>query len=177
MTLRFLPLGLLAGLMIVPGRLFSAELSSAARLPFVAKNTPAYCEVNRVRRERVKSYPYVYYYRTEVRNNSNAPLRVVSFSCFRRVNGKWIEMPNIMKRPLVVKDFVAWYNDGDPVPDGWIAPGKTAACDPNWSGYLRPPQVVQQLKWAFMAVDKHGNRYTCEAKIDLLPMSSQHSLP
>src|SRR5205823_4576794 len=111
------------------------------------------------------------------RNNSKAPLRVVSFSSLRRVNGHWIEMPNIMKRPLVTKDLVAWYNDGDPVPDGWVAPGKTAVCDPNWSGYARPPQVLQQMKWAFTAVDKHGKRYTCEAKVDLLPMASQHRQP
>jgi hypothetical protein len=174
---RLLLFGLFAGLTIVLGRLVSAELFRAARSPLVATNTPASCEVNQVRRRRVKSYPYVYYYRTEVRNNSKAPLRVVAFSYFKRVNGHWVEMPNVMKRPLVAQDFVNWYNDGDPLRDGWIAPGKTAVCDPSWSGFVRPPQALQEMKWVFTAVDKHGKRHTCEAKIDLLPVSSQHRRP
>ena len=177
MNPRFLLLGLLAVMMLVLGRFVSARLSGAASSPLIARNTPDPCNVNQIRRRLVKAYPYVYYYRTEIRNNSKSPLRVVSFSCYTWENGRWVEMPNILKRPLVTKDFVAWYNDGDPMPDGWIAPGKMAVCDPNWSGRLRPPQVRQRVKWAFTAVDKNGKRYTCEAKIDQLPISSQHPQP
>lgn len=175
MTRQFLMIGLLAGLMMA--LLFSAAYCRAARSRFLAINTPAFCEVNKGHRKHVRAYRYVYYYRTEVRNNSKTPLRVISFRCLERVNGHWVEVPNIMKRPLVTQDFVKWYNDGDPIPDGWIAPGKTAACDPNWSAVAQPLQVRRQMKWEFSAEDNHGKRFAFEAKIELLPVSSQRLQP
>lgn len=114
-----------------------------------------------------KPYPYMWYYRTEVTNNLNRPLRIISFDAFTLSYGKWIRR-NILHRPLNSKDFTQWYTDGVKVKDGWIPPHETAACDPNWHGYVQPN--APRMKWSFIAVDEKGKRYYTEAEIKSMPI-------
>lgn len=159
-----------AGMLLWGGGLAQGQKSHAPRPVLEARNMPDPCRVNQVRGRRIKQspYPYIWYYRTEVHNNSREPQRILSFACYVWTEGRWVEQANVLQHPLGTKDFVAWYNNGDPVPDGWIAPGKTAACDPNWNGFKDVPVTSRKLKWVFVAENRQGKRCTCEAPISLL---------
>lgn len=108
--------------------------------------------------------PYVnmWYYRTEVHNATGNPLRIIWFEGYGRQKGRWVAA-NVLGRPLRGKDFAAWYTEGDPAPNGMIGPGKTAACDVNWTGTDKPEFVP--TKWAYLAVDDNGNDYYAEAVV------------
>lgn len=74
-------------------------------------------------------YPYrfMWFYRTELRNDGPNPLQITRFEAYSFQRGKWLP-GNILGRRLTATDFTDWYSDGDPVADGWIAP-KSAAVD------------------------------------------------
>lgn len=101
-------------------------------------------------------------YRTEVTNTNSVPIQVVWFQFFIEHDGQWSGF-NIRNRVLREQDFLDWYNDGDDFEDGWIPPGATAACDPNWHG--GNDDHFPRVKWAFLAVDKEGNTYDDEAEV------------
>lgn len=128
-----------------------------------ATNTPDPCLVNIPRHGQVQKHPYVWYYRTEVHNPLNVPVRIVSFCCYAWRGKQWVAMPNILQRSLGTKEFVAWYSDGEVPHEGWIAPGKTAVCDPNFN-WNKMGQGMR-FKWVFLAEDTHGKRYQAEAQI------------
>jgi hypothetical protein len=108
-------------------------------------------------------FRHMYYYRTEVRNTSDRPLKIVWFEVYQEINGVW-RASNVLGRTLRGADFAAWYTEGATVRGGVIQPGDTAACDANWHGgdSLGPMRV----KWAFIAVDAAGNDYYVEAVVD-----------
>ena len=149
---------------------FLSTLAMRVRRPaLTARSNPSPCPVNQVRGEPIKAFPYIWYYRTEVHNASKVPMRIIAFTSYSRSDGRWIEWPNVMKRALKTSDFVNWYTEGDPAPDGWIAPGHTAVCDPYWTGLVRLPTAKQTHKLVYTAEDHRGKKYSCEAVIELLP--------
>ena len=107
-------------------------------------------------------------YRTEVENNNDRPIRVIWFEFYYRDEchgdgNDWFGN-NIRNRPLRNEDFVAWYNDGGELRDGWLAPGQVAACDLNYSFAFSPK--ISPVKWSFIAVDAEGKDYFAEAMVD-----------
>ena len=103
------------------------------------------------------------YYRTEVRNVSDRPLKIVWFEGYREVDGTWVP-GNVLGRALREEEFSSWYTEGDRISHGIIPPGQTAVCDANWHGSDSPAPI--RSKWAFIAVDPAGNDYYAEAVVD-----------
>jgi len=158
----------LVSVLVLLGSLWCvAALAQSKRPTLLVTHLPDPCPVNRPRGEYRAPYPNVWYYRTEVKNNTAVPLRIVKFTPWALMNGKWKEQDNVLHHPLGSKEFTAWYTEGDEVTDGWIAPGKVAACDPNWTWNREP--IEQTAKWVFTATDKQGATYTAEAIVHLLP--------
>lgn len=105
----------------------------------------------------------MWYYRTEVRNTTDSPLRVVWFEAYSRALGRW-SAGNIKGRTLTHADFREWYSDEDGLlEDGSIPPGGAAICSVNWHGSRRP--WASRTKWAFKALDQSGNEYYAEAEV------------
>lgn len=111
-------------------------------------------------------YPHMWFYRTEVRNNVAVPVRITGFEGWLRDGSRWVPA-NIMNRPLTSKDFAKWYADGKPATGGWIQPGASAVCDPNWHGGTSP--VSPRCKWTYEGVDAAGKKYRAEAEIKSVP--------
>jgi hypothetical protein len=108
-------------------------------------------------------FRYMHYYRTEVKNVSDRPLRVVWFEAFHEMKGTWYG-GNVLGRVLRGEEFSAWYTEGDRIDHGVIPPGKTAVCDVNWHGQDSPGPM--KVKWAFIVVDPSGHDYYAEAVVD-----------
>jgi serine phosphatase RsbU (regulator of sigma subunit) len=111
---------------------------------------------------------YKWPYRTEVKNNLEVPLRITHFEVYYYENGKW-RPENVKKRALSGADFTEWYDDGDPVVEGWIKPGEVAVDAENWSG--SGWYIPSRCKWTFTAKDRDGNEYHVEEEIALIPAS------
>lgn len=109
-------------------------------------------------------YPVMFYYRVELHNISNRPLRVVWFEGYLKIDGRW-QGANVLGKTLRGREFSAWYTEGDVARGGVIPPGGAAACDPNWHGFDDPSMEVP-MKWAFIAVDGAGNDYYVEGEVD-----------
>src|SRR5262245_35700622 len=121
-------------------------------------------------------FRYMHYYRTEVRNISRGPLRVVWFEGYSERDGTWYA-GNVLGRVLRGEEFSAWYTEGDSVQHGVIPPGATAVCDVNWHGSDSPGPI--RVKWAFILVDTSGNDYYAEAVVDqsVIKVIDARSLP
>ena len=105
----------------------------------------------------------VWYYRTEVLNDSAVPIRVVWFEFYYSDAGNWHGV-NAKNKVLQHEDFVAWYSDGDESPhDAWIKPGQAWVCDPNW--HLDVGRKFYDAKWAYLAVDGQGQVHFAEALV------------
>ncbi len=109
-------------------------------------------------------YRYMWFYRTEVRNTLEVPLRVVWFEGFTRVGWQWIP-GNIMGRNLTGKDFSAWYSDGESIVNGVIPPGVVAVNACNWHGSNNGP-VLGSVKWAYKAEDPSGVAYYADVVLE-----------
>ena len=107
---------------------------------------------------RKNPFPFMWYYRTEVRNNTGKPLEVVWFESYFLRSRQWVPA-NIKGRELTAEDFRQWYADAD----GPIPPGGIAVCSVNWHGGSRPWSC--RTKWAYRAVDADGKEYTAEAEV------------
>ena len=63
--------------------------------------------------------------------------------------------------------FRKWYEDAEDkdsvFSEGWLLPGKTAACDPDWN--FGTHDSFYRAKWAFIAVDASGETYFDEAEV------------
>ncbi len=125
---------------------------------------PDPCPVNKPRRGKKVRRSYVWYYRTQVRNNSQVPLQIIHFENYSLVKGRWVAS-NVLGRALTGKDFAQWYTEGSPAPEGWIGPGATAVCDPNWTWH--EVLIGGKTKWRFTAQDEQGKTYHAEAVIEL----------
>jgi hypothetical protein len=115
-----------------------------------------------------RRFPYVRFYRTDVKNNTDRPIRVVWFDGFFRFRGPWIAS-NVRGRVLRTKDFLEWYSGDDMTADGWLRPGGTASCHVNWHWTETPDDIPS--KWAYVAIDAQGNDYFAEAVVpDITPV-------
>lgn len=113
-------------------------------------------------------YPYTWYYKTEVKNNSDRDLKIVWFEGYLEHNGHWYGS-NVLNRVLGNDVFLRWYGD-DRTNDAWLKPGESRSCDPNWHGSGDPKGC--KVKWAYIAVDRHGNDYFAESTIESVPIES-----
>lgn len=110
-------------------------------------------------------FPHMWFYRTEITNNTKLPLRVVWFDAYIQVEGKWYAS-NVLGRVMRSEDFSTWYREGDTVNNGVIFPGKTAACDVNW--HAGATEQFVKTKWSYILVDNKGNDYFVEKEVDPL---------
>ena len=113
-----------------------------------------------------KPFPYMWFYRTEVRNTTDFPIQITRFEGLFLKEAKWTPS-NVLKRPLTAEDFAQWYRDGKPASKGWINPHTSAVCDPNWHG--TPTPISPRCKWTFEGRDAKGKTYHAEAEIKSLP--------
>jgi hypothetical protein len=153
-------------LLLVVGAVAACASHPVPPSPAAAATTPPLTVVHLPPTGRPLAKPpfrYMDYYRTEVRNQSERPLKIVWFEGFSRVDGRWVP-GNVLGRVLRGKTFSRWYTEGDPVENGVIPPGKTAVCDVNWHGSNSPAPL--NGKWAFIAVDDTGNDYFVEGIVD-----------
>jgi hypothetical protein len=111
-------------------------------------------------------FPYVRFYRTEIRNNTDRPLKVVWFDGYILLDGCWTAS-NTKNRVLRAADFVEWYESNDFSADGWLSPGGSAACPINWHWTETAEDIP--AKWAYMAVDERGDDFFVEAVVPVIP--------
>jgi tetratricopeptide (TPR) repeat protein len=111
-------------------------------------------------------YPYTWYYRTEVKNNSDRELKVIWFEAYIEIYQHW-NGSNIKNRTLRNDVFSRWYGGGKDDSE-WIKPGESRVCDPNWHGGQTPDG--NRVKWAFIAIDRYGNDYYGESIIESTPI-------
>jgi len=102
-------------------------------------------------------------YRTEVWNDAEFEIKIIWFQFFIEEHGSWCGY-NVKNRVLRELDFLQWYSGGDVFQDGWILPGSTAICDPNWHG--GDLEHFPRVKWSFLAVDRDGETYFDEAEVE-----------
>ncbi len=142
--------------------LISGAGGCAQRAGLVVSHSPNPTDIHSAKIPEGTPYPHMWFYRTEVRNNTDRPIRISGFEGWLRKGSKWIPA-NILNRPLSSKDFAKWYGDGAPAPGGWIQPSASAVCDPNWHGGMSP--VAPRCKWTYDGVDSSGKKYHAEAEI------------
>ena len=111
----------------------------------------------------VAPFPYTWYYRTEVENVSDRPLRIIWFQSFMFYGEGWYP-GNAKGQTLRGADFSEWYTEGDAVKNGLILPGQTAVCDVNWHGSEEPE--MPRLKWEYIAIDVDGRDVHVVAEVD-----------
>ncbi len=107
-------------------------------------------------------YPYVRFYRTDVINKTDRPIKIVWFDNYFKREKKWLAS-NIRNKVLKNKDFLDWYGNNNVSTDGWLRPGGTASCTVNWHVTDTPQDI--KAKWAFIGVDDKGNDYFSEAVV------------
>lgn len=119
-------------------------------------------------------FPYTWYYRTEVKNNSDRELKVIWFEGYQEDNEYWYGS-NILNRTLRNDVFLKWYGNENVVgtDNEWMAPGEIRTCNPNWHSCYDPRGF--RSKWAFIAIDKYGNDYYGESIIDVVPIQVNES--
>jgi hypothetical protein len=104
-------------------------------------------------------FPNMWFYRTEVKNNTKSPLKVVWFEGYLEYHGKW-RAANILGHTMRSEDFSSWYTEGANIQHGIIPPGETAVCDVNWHGSDSKEYI--NMKWSYILVDDKGNDYFIE---------------
>jgi hypothetical protein len=107
-------------------------------------------------------FPYVRFYRTEVSNKADVPIKIIWFDGYFAQNGHWIAS-NVRNKVLRSTDFLDWYSHDDISADGWLRPGGKAICSVNWHWTDTPEDI--QSKWAYIGVDAQGNDYFAEAVV------------
>src|SRR5690242_10243744 len=137
------------GFTIRMGNEFWQKTGGRLMEPLEVVHTPNPCDQHRSDSFEKDPFLFMWYYRTEVRNNTDRPLRVVKFEGYMKVFGRWVPN-NIKRRELTNEDFRQWYGDenGQPSP-GAIPPGGKAVCAVNWWGGNSP--VPQRTKWVYHA--------------------------
>lgn len=108
-------------------------------------------------------YKHMWYYRTEIKNTSDKPLRIVWFEGYMNFNNHWYGS-NVLNEPLRSEEFSQWYTEGAKIINGLIPPGATAVCDVNYHGSDEPDFI--RTKWSYIAVDEKGNDYLVESEVD-----------
>jgi len=111
-------------------------------------------------------WPFMWFYRTEIRNTLAVPLRVYKFEAYGWDGQQWVA-GNVMGRELTARDFTEWYPDGDRIEEGVIPPGGAAVDARNWHGSDQP--VHPPVKWAYWATDPSGGRHYAEVVVESVP--------
>ncbi len=105
------------------------------------------------------NFPYVRFYRTDVTNNTDRPIKIIWFESYFDYGGVWMSS-NVRNKVLRTNDFMDWYSRDDMTTDGWLRPGGTASCLVNWHWTDTPKDIAS--KWAYIGIDKQGNDYLGE---------------
>lgn len=106
---------------------------------------------------------YMAFYRTEVKNLSDEPIKVITFEGYGKENGVWYP-GNITGSKLTSEDFTNWYSEGDKIKNGVIQPYQTAVCDVNWHGTNF--NNTHKVKWSYTIIDSKGQSHYVEAEVD-----------
>jgi len=107
-------------------------------------------------------YPYIRFYRSDVTNKTDRPIRIIWFEGYFVHDGNWTAS-NVRNRVLRTTDFMDWYKTDDLDADGWLKPGGIASCLVNWHWTDTPDNL--ETKWAYIGVDSSGNDYFAEAVV------------
>ncbi|MGD9320057.1 MAG: hypothetical protein PVH99_08840 [Desulfobacteraceae bacterium] len=126
--------------------------------------SPNPCDVHSSSAFHEKPYPYMWYYRTEVKNILPFPLQITWFATFYWVDDEWV-----LREEFEGDVFASWYTEGDPCPNGIIQPGQTAVRDPSMQGSPDPKGGIS--KWAYIARDPGGQEYYLESVVELVPFT------
>jgi len=157
-------------LLICTASLLMTLFGCASRSGLVVTHTPNPTALHDVKIPEGRPFPYMWFYRTEVRNATEYPIRITGFEGYFYRDEKWVAV-NVFNRALTADDFSEWFTQGAPVKKGWIMPGATAVCDPNWHGVDTP--VSPRCKWTFDGVDSMGKAYHVEAEIESVPVGGK----
>lgn len=112
-------------------------------------------------------FPFMWFYKTEVRNTLDVPLTIIKFEAYKLKNGQWVA-GNITGKTLTAKDFDDWYSDGLKIKDGIIPPGSVALNAVNWHGSQIP--TTEPTKWAFWAVEPSYKEHYAEVIVESVPI-------
>ncbi len=135
----------------------SIQPSNAMMITF----SPNPCDVHSSPASREKPYPYMWYYRTEVKNMLPFALQITWLATFSWIDDEWV-----LQKEFDGEDFASWYTEGDPCPNGIIQPGQTAVRDPSMQGATDPKGGIS--KWAYLAKDPGGQEYYSESVVELV---------
>ena len=141
-----------------------AEYSTQPSNAMMITISPNPCDVHSSSAFNEKPYPYMWYYRTEVKNILPFPLQVTWFATFSWVDDEWV-----LQKEFDGEDFASWYTEGDPCLNGIIQPGQTAVRDPSMQGSPDPKGGIS--KWAYIARDPGGQEYYVESVVELVPFT------
>jgi len=97
-------------------------------------------------------HPSVVFYRTEVKNTTDRPIRITSFSAFRLRGDTWTKVPTVRGMNPTGKVFAEWFGKES------IEPGGIAVCYTNYSR--------RQIKWAYEGIDEAGRTYHAAAVVE-----------
>jgi hypothetical protein len=116
-------------------------------------------------------YPYIRFYRTDVTNKTDRPIRIIWFDGYFAHDGNWTS-GNVRNKVLRTADFIDWYGTDDIDAEGWLKPGGVASCLVNWHWTDTPEKL--DTKWAYIGVDSAGNDYFTEAIVpDIEPIKQK----
>ena len=141
-----------------------AEHSSQPSNAMTITIRPNPCDVHNSPASHEKPYPYMWYYRTEVKNILPFPLQITWFATFSWVDEEWV-----LRKEFDGDVFASWYTEGDPCPNGIIQPGQTAVRNPSMQGSTDPTGGIS--KWAYLAMDPGGLEYYVESVVELVPFT------
>lgn len=127
--------------------------------------------VRPVHRTDLENPRFQWTFEVRVHNASDRPLRVVAFGSVSWSGDGWEANPRLFGS----KEFTEWYTDGDPVEDGWIAPGKTAVDAASW--HTSPGPTAGRTKWIYRSVDVEGNEFEVGPEIEYVPFVSASEWP
>jgi hypothetical protein len=137
---------------------YSIQPSNAMKIMM----SPNPCDVHRSPAFHEKPSPYMWYYRTEVKNMLPFPLQITWLATYSWIDDAWM-----LQKEFDGEDFASWYTEGDPCPNGIIQPGQTAVRDPTMQGASDPKGGIS--KWAYLAKDPGGQEYYAESVVELVP--------
>ena len=135
--------------------------------PFIVRHTPNPSDKHTYKGFEKKPYPFMWFYRTEVKNISDRSIKILWFwSHLGDMDNEWTTMDN----PLDNQEFINLYSGNPDAFDdqGYIMPGKTAVRDPNWRG--SNTVLGDKVKHSYIGIDLDGNEYLVESFVECKPI-------
>jgi len=87
--------------------------------------------IDRLRQPLESHSRFFRFYRTDVTNNTDRPIRIIWFDGLFSHRGQWTAS-NVRNGVLRTRDFIDWYGGDGLGPAGWLQAGGTATCRVNW---------------------------------------------